>query len=237
VAQEDPSGTVFPLLYAVLALEILVFFILGQWMVSLIQIGFIAAAGTLRFLTGDRIDPGDLSLWTRVRRSVAEIYNHLQILTLEERQTFGDLLPVRKRLFPVLSADSRSEESVNYTSDSYGTQLKEPEVETFGVSFRNSVSMDIITEEELISQLRLIGVDGTLILLFLLRNINTVITTKIMNSYLPIPQSTLYRVVQKLADQRLIELKSSMEDPGIGYYNISYDGEILLRTFYQSFWN
>lgn len=84
-----------------------------------------------------------------------------------------------------------------------------------------------------VEMLRKIGIDGLLCLMFLLEQLPALTTAKVMQKILNIPVATLYRQLQKLTDEELIEIQYITNKPNTTYYRITEQGTSIVIQLYE----
>jgi len=98
---------------------------------------------------------------------------------------------------------------------------------------QQTTSLHELFSPSVIEELRLLGLDGILICLYLLKNRNSFHSIKAIQEHLFIPRATVYRNIQKLLDLEYVDPKSQFDNPAKSYYKISYEGEVLMFDFYD----
>ncbi|MHA1779072.1 MAG: PadR family transcriptional regulator [Candidatus Heimdallarchaeaceae archaeon] len=86
---------------------------------------------------------------------------------------------------------------------------------------------------DFIEKLRVIGVDGLLCLIFLLEHLPALVSARTIQHVLRIPIATLYRQLQKLTEEQLIETQYLASGPGKTYYRITEKGTSIVIDLYE----
>ncbi|MFV2016674.1 MAG: winged helix-turn-helix domain-containing protein, partial [Candidatus Heimdallarchaeota archaeon] len=96
-----------------------------------------------------------------------------------------------------------------------------------------TLELTIKINPNIVEELRLTGIDGILICLYLLKHRDSFCSVKRIQKDLHIPKSTVYRNIQKLVEMQYVNTQNSLDDPGKTYYRIAYEGEALIYDFYD----
>jgi DNA-binding HxlR family transcriptional regulator len=102
------------------------------------------------------------------------------------------------------------------------------------VDTQTIVQLDIPKlNKEFVDKLRSIGIDGVLILLFLLLQKPTLNSVKNINESVQIPIATLYRDMNQLLRQNMIYEQYVVDQPQTAYYQITEKGDKLIEELRQ----
>jgi len=81
-------------------------------------------------------------------------------------------------------------------------------------------------------RLQALGVNALLILIYLFKNLENCVAPKVLATHLSIPQSSVYKSINKLQGQALVNEKVRL--PLTSVYEITFDGQHLVREFFES---
>ena len=84
-----------------------------------------------------------------------------------------------------------------------------------------------------VEEVREIGVDGLLILIYLMYRSPEYSDVKTLETDLYIPRVTVYRSLNRLVDLQLIETKQSVSRPNVSFYTNTETGESIVLDLYQ----
>ena len=88
-------------------------------------------------------------------------------------------------------------------------------------------------DQEFVSELREIGVDGLVILIYLMKQAPRICSTKVIEKELKIPIATIYRTLSKMEKNVLITTTYSFDRPNTALYAILPDGESIIINLFD----
>jgi len=154
-----------------------------------------------------------------------KLFDHIAFGISEIRESTTEWLEIKSKLNQVLIENKIIDKAPvrGLSNLSEGKFIDQPQTTSLHELFPLSV----------IEELRLLGLDGILICLYLLKNRNSFHSIKAIQEHLFIPRGTVYRNIQKLLDLEYVEPKSQFDNSAKLYYKNSYEGEVLMFDFYD----
>jgi DNA-binding PadR family transcriptional regulator len=92
--------------------------------------------------------------------------------------------------------------------------------------------MNFFDQKE-IEKLRIMGIDGILICVYLLNQSSLTTSIRTIHKTLQIPLSTVYRTIQRLEEKEMVISHYTTESPGKKYYKIAPEGESSILLLYE----
>jgi hypothetical protein len=88
-------------------------------------------------------------------------------------------------------------------------------------------------DQKEIEKLRIVGIDGILICVYLLNQSSLATSIRTIHKTLQIPLSTVYRTIQRLEEKEMVISHYTTESPGKKYYKIAPEGESSILLLYE----
>ena len=86
---------------------------------------------------------------------------------------------------------------------------------------------------DFIKTLRTIGIDGLLIISFMLTKKPNSVSVKPISNILQIPLSSCYKIIQKLLNLQSVKSYYTIDNPGKAFYTLTERGESLIFELYE----
>ena len=91
----------------------------------------------------------------------------------------------------------------------------------------------LLEHQELILEIRKIGLDGVLCLIFLMQQEPSITSVRVINRILRIPMVSLYRNLQKIQEIGLVTIQYVTDQPDKAFYKITDEGISLIMQLYE----